>query len=244
MRKYSENSNLYLINPIPVWKRKITDEEVGQSITSFNDKLIEIAQDYYHQWALEVPDERHTEEKSNISKEYYEELDKREFFYQSNYPAVGKWHSVQTNNFLNLEEKEIILLKEIILTDYEKMLTEYFDNEFDGVQYYNKNHTMDESWMQFYKNGDYKVQHNHLRYSEELILKNIWAGGYYLRDGKPDIRQPYSGRFGFNARNKTYLVKPYEGMILLFPADVVHEVFPFYGESERICLNFNLSTRE
>jgi hypothetical protein len=244
MKKYSENSNLYLINPIPVWKRKITDEEVGQPISEFNDKLIEIAKNFYQEWELEVPDEKHVEKKSQLSMEYYEELDKREFFYQSNYPAVGKWHTVETNKFINIDEPEVNLLRKIILGDYHKMLTEYFDNEFDGVQYFNKNHVIDESWMQFYKNGDYKVQHNHLRYYEQLEFKNMWSGAYYLRDGKPDIRQPYSGRFGFNARNKTYLVKPEEAMILLFPADAVHEVFPFYGESERVCLNFNLSTRE
>jgi hypothetical protein len=244
MYKYSQNSNLHLINPIPVWKRRITNDEVNQEVSAFNEKLIEIAKDFYHEWAIEVPDERHTVQKSNFPPEYYEELDKREFFYQTNYPAVGKWHAVQTNNFLSIDEPEIILLKEIILNDYKNMLTEYFNNEFDGIQYYNQKHTVDESWMQFYKNGDYKVQHNHLRYSEQLELKNMWAGGYYLKDGEPDIRQPYSGRFGFNARNKTYLVKPEEGMILLFPGDAVHEVFPFYGKSERICCNFNLSTRE
>jgi hypothetical protein len=243
MYKYSPQSNLHLINPIPVWKRTITDEEIGQPLSEFNEKLIEISKDYYHEWAIEVPDERHTVEKSNFPAEYYEELDKREFFYQANYPAVGKWHAVQTNNFLNIDEPEIILLKSIIIGDYKKMLIEYFHNEFDGVEYYNENHQITESWMQFYKNGDYKVQHNHLRYSEEPDLKNIWAGGYYLKDGEPDIRQPYSGRFGFNARNKTYIVKPTEGMILLFPGDAVHEVFPFYGQSERICCNFNLSTK-
>lgn len=243
MYKYAPNSNLHLINPIPVWKRIIKDEEVGQPIRQFNNKLVEIARDFYREWEIEVPDERHTLEKSNFPLEYYDELDKREFFYQSNYPAVGKWHAVQTNGFLNIDEKEVILLKSILLNDYKDMLTEYFNNEFDGVQYYNENHVVDESWIQFYKNGDYKVQHNHLRYSEQIEMKNIWAGGYYLTDGEPDIRQPYSGRFGFNARNKTYLVKPEEGMILLFPGDAIHEVFPFYGKKERICCNFNLSTR-
>lgn len=245
MRKFSENSHLYLIDPIPIWKRKITEEEVGCTIDEFNNKLIEVAKEYYHDWVLDVPDEKHTLEKSNFPPEYYVELDKREIFAQINYPAVGKWHAVQTNNFLNLDEEPVKLLRDIILKDYETTLREYFQHEFDGIEYHNTNHTVDESWIQFYKNGDYKVQHNHLRYSDkELHLKNMWAGGYYLANGKPDIRQPYSGRFGFNTRNKTYLVKPEEGMIMLFPADIVHEVFPFYGESERICINFNISTRE
>jgi len=43
MYKYSPQSNLHLINPIPVWKRTITDEEIGQPLSEFNEKLIEIS---------------------------------------------------------------------------------------------------------------------------------------------------------------------------------------------------------
>lgn len=243
MKKFDENSNLHLIDPIPVWKRMITNEELGCSVKEFNDKLIQIAKKYYEEWLLEVPDEKHID-KSTIPQHYFEEMNNREAFEQVSYPAIGKWHGVKTNNFLDVLDKEVQLLKKIILGDYQKCLTEYFNFEFNGVQNFNHNHRMDESWLQFYKNGDYKVKHNHLRYSHtETEHKNMWAGGYYLSDGEPDITQPYTGRFCFNTRNKNYIVKPEEGMILLFPADVVHEVFPFYGKSERICLNFNLSTR-
>jgi uncharacterized protein YchJ len=58
------------------------------------------------------------------------------------------------------------------------MLTEYFDNEFDGVQYFNKNHIVDESWMQFYKNGDYRHGINgYIEYYSDLFKtdnKTLW----------------------------------------------------------------------
>jgi hypothetical protein len=82
-----------------------------------------------------------------------------------------------------------------------------------------------------------------LRYWEDTDIHNIWAGGYYIDDGKPDIYQPYSGRFEFNIRNSHYIVKPTNGTILLWPGDILHMVHPFYGDGVRKCVNFNLSTR-
>jgi hypothetical protein len=245
MRKFSEHSNLYLLDPIPVWKRKITADEVGCSLEEFNEKILKVARQYYDEWQLEVPDERHYKTKSLLPESEYDKMNDREFFTQANYPAVGKWHLVPTNNFFKVDEPIVKQLQEIILNDYKMALTEYFDFEYEGKQKDNANHTIDESWLQFYKNADYKVLHNHLRYDlDPTEHRNIWAGGYYISDGNPDKYQPYSGRFSFNTRNKSYLVKPETGMIMLWPGDILHEVHPFYGEKERICINFNLSTRE
>jgi hypothetical protein len=30
---------------------------------------------------------------------------------------------------------------------------------------------------------------------------------------------------------------------MLWPGDILHAINPFYGEKERICINFNLSSR-
>ncbi len=245
MRKISNNSNLYLLDPIPVWKRNLTSSEVGGDLDKFNSRLLEIAKRFYSEWQLEVPDERHVKDKSMLPMDEYKKMDDREFFEHPTYPAVGKWHLVPTNNFFSIDEPEVKHLKNIILNDYRNALEEYFNFEFENKRLEDRRFIMDESWLQFYKNGDYKVLHNHLRYDlSPTEHRNIWAGGYYISDGDPDIYQPYSGRFSFSTRNKSYMVKPETGMIMLWPGDILHEVHPFYGSSERICINFNLSTRE
>lgn len=244
MRKYSNNSNLYLLDPIPVWKRKLTSSDLGEDLELFNKKLIDISKSFYSEWETEVPDERHVDTKSILPRYEFERMDKREFFEHPTSPAVGKWHLVPTNNFLNIEEPEVQKLKSIILSDYKKALEEHFDFENEGTKFGDSTFIMDESWLQFYKNGDYKVLHNHLRYDlSPTEHRNIWAGGYYIHDGNPDIHQPYSGRFSFSTRNKSYMVKPESGLIMIWPGDILHEVHPFYGSTERICINFNLSTR-
>lgn len=235
MIQQSKDNNIFLLDPIPVWKRQITEDEIGCSLDEFNNKIIQISKDYYKNWQIEVPDERHLD-KSVFSKEYYEYLNNNNFYEHSNIPAVGKWHAVPTNNFLDIEENEVKLLKKIILDDY-KIILNYIDINLNETKT-----KIDESWIQFYKNGDYKVLHNHLRYNNEEAIINIFAGGYYLDDGNPDIYQPYSGRFSFNVRNKSYLIKPTSGMIMIWPGDVLHLVHPFYGSRERVVINFNLST--
>lgn len=245
MKLLNESNGLHLLSPIPIWKRKITNDEVG-NVENFNSKLIEISNQFYKQWETEVPDEKHLD-KSSISDEYIEELNDRDIFSHTQKPAVGKWHAVPTNNFLNLDVPEVKKLKQIILNDYSKVLKQFseleYDTEYNTDELNKSEFKLDESWMQFYKNGDYKVLHNHLRYEKDDNFKHIWAGGYYINDGNPDKWQPYSGRFEFNIRNNRYFVKPESGMIMLWPGDILHAVNPFYGSEDRICINFNLSLR-
>lgn len=237
--------NLYLLNPIPVWKRTLTNKDVG-NIKQFNKKLIELSKEYFSDWQREVPDEKHLD-KSLIGEENIKKLSNEKIFSHEQKPSIGKWHSVPTNNFLNLDVPEINILKNIILNDYKDALTGFahleFDTQYDINEINKLGFQLDESWIQFYKNGDYKVLHNHLRYEKNNEFKHIWAGGYYISDGKPDKWQPYSGRFEFNIRNNRYFIKPESGMIMLWPGDILHAVNPFYGEKERICINFNLSSR-
>ena len=239
-----KHGNLHFLQPVPLWKRIITEEEIGMPLQEFNDRLKQIAKEYYEKWMVEVPDEKHLE-KSQLGERRIESLNNRELFSHRNDPAIGKWHAVKTNDFLDLDTKETKLLKSILMKDYTTALSQYSELTFDApkstksISYSN----MDESWMQFYKNGDYKVLHNHLRYDDAPSYKNIWAGGYYIDDGEPDKWQPYSGRFEFNIRDNKYFVKPEPGLIMLWPGDILHAVHPFYGKRERVCVNFNLSTR-
>jgi len=243
MKPAYQNGSLHLLNPIPVWKRIITEKEIGCSIEEFNNKLIQVAKNEYQEWETEVPDEKHLD-KSIWDKQNKDHFSNREMFAEVQKPSIGKWHLVPTNNFLNLDILEVRQLKDILIQDYYKALKQFANLDFDVTYNTNEinklNPQMDESWFQFYKNGDHKVLHNHLRYEASDTYKHIWAGGYYINDGKPDEWQPYSGRFEFNVRHNRYFIKPKTGMILMWPGDILHAVNPFYGNEERICINFNL----
>lgn len=52
---------------------------------------------------------------------------------------------------------------------------------------------------------------------------------------------PYSGVLSFRVRNVNYFVRPAAGLLILWPADVLHEVHPFYGARERVVINFNIN---
>jgi hypothetical protein len=54
---------------------------------------------------------------------------------------------------------------------------------------------------------------------------------------------PYSGMFSFRVRQTSYYIKPKPGLLLMWPADILHKVAPFYGKSERVVINFNINIR-
>ena len=91
-------------------------------LQKFNDKLKQIAKEYYEEWAVEVPDEKYLE-KSRIGESNVQRLNSREIFSHRNDPAIGKWHAVQTNNFLNIDAEEVKLLKSILMNDYATALS-------------------------------------------------------------------------------------------------------------------------
>ena len=250
MNLFAGSKYLHHMAPVPVLKRVLTSADVSADLHAFNTILKEIAHDYFAKWQVQVPDEKHLC-KSTIPKKVIEEFVEKKSFVQPNAPAEGKWHAVPTNNFLNIEEPEVKLLRNIVMQDYKTALETFLNSlettQFDyTLQRLNKDyiHNMDESWIQFYVNGDYKVLHNHLRYGFDPKFQHIWAGGYYIQYGKPDPFQPYAGRFSFRLRDYNHYIKPQAGMIMLWPGDILHEVHPFYGEEERVCINFNLSMQQ
>lgn len=54
---------------------------------------------------------------------------------------------------------------------------------------------------------------------------------------------PYSGMFSFRVRQTSYYIKPKPGLLLMWPADILHKVAPFYGKSEQVVINFNINIR-
>jgi hypothetical protein len=72
----------------------------------------------------------------------------------------------------------------------------------------------------------------------------MWSGAFYLNEGKPLKTHKYSGLFSFKIRNKNYYIRPKNGLMLMWQSDLLHEVHEFYGEEERIVLNWNIVNKK
>ncbi len=217
--------DLYHFAPIPFVYHSVDDE----GLLEWHQHMITEARSAMSEPMLEVPDVRHAKE---LGKPFH--------FSESTWseeqtPAIGVWHQVPTNGFLKLQAPAVQRLRHLI--------EERFLN---ALRLLGKHNSLEpwisESWIQFYKNGDYKVLHNHERYHGPYP-NNRWAGAYYLEDGSPDALMPYAGILSFRVRNQNYFIRPRAGLLLIWPADVLHEVHPFYGAKERVVVNFNINTR-
>lgn len=218
----NSKEGIFYFAPIPLYYKYINVE----NIDNFNETLKNIAINNQSKEVLQVPDERFDEKTIQI----YEDLD---FFAESYTPSIGKWHGIKTNNFLGLSKKypEVSFLKNAIIEEYKNTIS-LLNNE-------DVNPILTENWLQFYENGDAKILHNHERY-EEHEYKNLWSGAYYLDDGNPKDLVKYSGLFSFKIGETNYYIKPKPGLMLMWPSHLLHQVHEFYGERERIVLNWNI----
>ncbi len=217
---------LYGLAPLPIYYRMLDESQ-----ESVMQSLIEIAKKEISPSVLEVPDERHIES-SPFSRSNYD------IFSEEIEPAKGVWHGIKTNNFLGLSAiyPEVNALKKYIENEYTNCV-KYGDKEEGAI-----NPLITENWLQFYKNGDSKILHNHERYYPP-IYKNMWSGAFYLNDGKPDEAVKYSGLFSFKYRGKNIYIRPKKGLMLMWQSDLLHEVHEFYGQEERIVLNWNIANK-
>lgn len=208
--------------PIPLYYKFINVNDIPK----FNSRLKEIAEKELSRELLDVPDENYDDRVVKIYKD-------RDFFVEHTRPSIGKWHGIKTNDFLGLSTKysEVDFLKNHILQEYTNTVQALHGTSIEPV--------LTENWIQFYKDGEAKMLHNHERY-EEHEYKNLWSGAYYIDDGNPREFVKYSGLFSFRIREKNYYIKPKPGLMLMWESDLLHQVHEFYGERERIVLNWNI----
>lgn len=199
-----------------------------QNLDEWHAELVHDARQSFSEPVLEVPDVRHIQDLGSPLE--FRALTWSE---KQNTP-VGVWHNVPTNGFLNLNYASVQSLTELIKNRYLNALRMIGIEEtlFPWIS---------ESWIQFYKNGDYKVLHNHERYNPPYF-HNSWSGAYYIQDGDPDSNMPYSGMLSFRIRQTNYFIRPQPGLLVMWPSDILHEVHPFYGNQDRIVVNFNINT--
>lgn len=218
------HDDVFHLAPIPI----VYHENQRPDLEQHHQSLMEAARTAFSNAILEVPDERHIQDLGDVPT-FSDGI-----WSEDQIPAVGVWHRVPTNSFLNLTNPSVKELRGLIEDRYLNAI-----RTVNGTAA--RSAFISESWIQFYKDGDRKVLHNHERYGPPYP-NDRWAGAYYIDDGEPDPSMPYSGVFSFRIRLTNYFIRPSPGLLLIWPADVLHEVHPFYGGRERIVVNFNINT--
>jgi hypothetical protein len=218
--------DLHHFAPVPLIYRDLGFEDLDD----VNRELAGIARRAFDAAVLEVPDRRHVEDLGR-PPEMRDEL-----WTESQVTAVGVWHRVPTNNLLDLPQDTVKRLRSVVEERY------LFALSGTGALAPGEHvePVVTESWIQFYKNCDDKVLHNHGRYGPPYP-EHQWSGAYYLDDGDPDPDMPFSGVFSFRVRGENHFVRPRAGLLMMWPADVLHEVHAFYGRRERVVVNFNIN---
>jgi hypothetical protein len=220
------NDDLFHFAPVPLIYRDLGPDEAAE----LNPELVEVARNTFTGPVLEVPDRRHIDDLGTAPE-------MADSIWSKTQPTpVGIWHRVPTNNLLDVPADAVKRLRAIIENRYLFALSATGRTE-PGEQV---SPAITESWIQFYRAGDDKVLHNHERYGPPYP-RHPWAGAYYVADGDPDPSMPYAGVLSFRVRNENYFFRPRAGLLLMWPADILHEVHPFYGRSERIVINFNIN---
>ena len=83
-------------------------------------------------------------------------------------------------------------------------------------------------WYNINTGSDYNDWHDHDRGDTDQM-----CGVLYLQ--VPEN----AGDFEYKIRKETFRVKPYTGLLLLFPDDLMHRVLPNDGVGERVSMAFN-----
>jgi uncharacterized protein (TIGR02466 family) len=155
---------------------------------------------------------------------------------------VGAWHS--DYSFFSGEEPAVVALRRLI----QPAMLEYWSmDQQRSVQPQELSFTM-VGWAMAYQRGDYAAPHAHPACS--------FSGVYYVDAGTAASDHPKSGvlscldpRMALNsmapgwAQSSSFDIVPQSGLLVLFPAWLVHHVHPYYGDAERISISFNVSAQ-
>ncbi len=108
------------------------------------------------------------------------------------------------------------------------------------------------AWANVNERGDYNMIHNH--------SGGVWSGVYYVSAGTADPDHPFSGVLTFRSPTMSALVLdnlnppeqlrkifrsehsvvPQDGLIVLFPSWLDHLVHPYFGETPRISVSWDV----
>jgi hypothetical protein len=223
----TDTPNIFNLAPIPVYMKVFEDDGLQDAVYDLGLEKLNETQKLMGQ---ELPDQ-YDEERYSRYKINYSRTDM--WVEQTEYNPIGSRFFTPPNNFLNRDEEVIRIVRNRCLDGYNTLL--------DGLGFeHNGKPTISESWMQYYGQGRGHNQHNHCDWGAIGAEPLSYVGGYYLSDGDPVLDHPYSGALCFHIRGMSYFIRPKKGMLLLWPYDIVHSVKPFYGNSTRCVINFNI----
>jgi len=223
----TETDGLFYLAPIPFWVKTFDDEDLHTYLYDYGyNNLTEAQKLMGQELPLQYDEDRQKNFNTQPNNFWVEPTEK--------IPIGSRFYS-PPNNFLDIGDDSIKLLKKRIL-DESNLFVKNVIGDVD------KTPTISESWIQYYNPtaGRGHNQHNHCRWSPDEETQISLSGGYYLSDGDPVKDHPYSGVFSFHIRGSNYFIRPKRGMLMLWPNDIVHSVYPFYGKYHRCVINFNI----
>ena len=105
------------------------------------------------------------------------------------------------------------------------------------------------AWVNFQRPDDFNSMHTHqesaisivvyLKVPEEISIENTkWNAPNQPKLGMIEFAYGSQGTFC----DSTYAILPQVGDIILFPSNIMHQVYPFKSNVERWSINFNISS--
>ena len=228
-----DNENIHYLSPIPVWIEQFDDDELHDRIYKLGMSELSEKQ---KQMGQELPGKLDTQRIESYQVNYQR---KDNWVEPNEFHPIGSRFYTPPNNFLDLDNQDVKILRKRIDNGYKKLLN-YLEIQN------NQSPKITESWMQFYDphSGRGHNAHNHCRWQPGEETPTSFSGGYYISDGEPILDHPYSGVFTFHVRGAAHFIRPKKGMLIIWPFDIVHSVKPFYGKSHRVVINFNIEDSE
>src|SRR5262249_52356869 len=151
--------DMFWFAPIPF----VYHQTSAQSLDTWHREMIAEARCAYTAAVLEVPDVRHAHDLGDVPDRV------NDVWSESQPTAVGIWHRVPTNNFLQLGQPGSQRLRALIEEQFLAALRTF------NLALPSSTPCITESWIQFYGGGDTKVLHNHERYGPPYPRRQ-WAG--------------------------------------------------------------------
>ena len=224
----TEIKDIYHLAPIPIYKRVFEDDIITNKVYDLGLRVLNNEQRKMGQELVGHFD-------NERAKNYEINYDRKEEWVESNeLQPIGSRFWLPPNDFLSYDNSDVKIIKRRVIAGFKSLISNIYDNDNEPK--------ITESWLQYYEptKGLGHNAHNHNRWKPNEEKPIMFSGGYYLSDGKPVKDHPYSGAFSFHIRGGKYYIRPKTGMLLIWPHDIIHSVDPFYGESYRAVINFNI----
>lgn len=181
-------------------------------------------------------------------KEYFLILEKQGDKYRNIVGTPTVQHNIFESemNLFSLDNSDVKTLRKFMLGSIYQFISEIKKEDNS-----NFNKLMNHAWFHITRDRGYIGPHNH--------PMSAWSAVYYVDVGQADPDYPDSGDIRFfnpntsqtmyrdpsntNLRspygNGLLTFKPKNGQLIIFPSSLYHEVVPYYGNGERICVACN-----